>query len=120
MINKVWSLLQPLNAPVAFEIRPKIDSDNRIGISYHFFNEGYNQWGDGRGSEFGGSLQVDVFAHTNYDYSNDVRQVRILLEPAKFRFAGQSDNGEIASDVQYFHKVLIFNYVEREVLRNGI
>ena len=120
MINKVWEVLQPLNIPVSFEIRPEISPQKRVGISYHFFNEGYNQYGDGKGREFGGSLQVDVFAYINFDYSNIVRQVRGLLESAKFRFAGQSDNGEIASDVQYFHKILTFNYVEREVLGNGI
>ena len=74
MINKVWEVLQPLNIPVSFEIRPEISPQSRVGISYHFFNEGYNQYGDGKGREFGGSLQVDVFAYINFDYSSTVRQ----------------------------------------------
>lgn len=116
MINKVFSILQELNIPIKFELRPEIDNSNRVGISYHFFNEGYNQYGDGKGKEFGGSLQVDVFAHIKFDYSQVIRQIRDLLIQNKFRFVDQRDNGEISSDVQYFHKVMIFNYIESEVV----
>lgn len=119
MLNTVYNILSELEVPVLFELRPDINATNRVGISYHFFNEGYNQYGDGVGTEFGGALQVDVFAHINYNYQFIVSQIRTLLEDAGFRFYSQSDNADITSNIQYFHKVMIFNYIEREV-NNGI
>lgn len=116
MIQRVYDILEPLNIPVRHALRPDMGS-NKIGISYHFFNEGYVLYGDGRGEEFGGVLQVDVFA--TVDYTSTVQQIKTLLEENKFRLAdmrSSDDSFDSASNIKYYHKIMIFNYVEREVL----
>lgn len=115
MINTVYNILEPLNIPILYILRPKNDSSNKIVISYHFFNEGYELHGDGKGKEFGGSLQVDVFSLS--DYTSIVNQVKNLLETNKFKLApgGSRDSDDSFNNVQYYHKILVFNYVEEEV-----
>ncbi len=114
MINTVNNLLKPLNIPVRYILRPEINSTNKIGISYHFFNEGYLAYGDGKGEEFGGSLQVDVFS--TVDYSVIVKQVRETLEMNGFKHADSRDTSDsLNSNIQYYQKTMIFNYVERLV-----
>ena len=72
-------------------------------------------YADGKGEEFGGALQVDVFS--TIDYSGTVQQVRELLEAAKFRLADMRDGDDGFEDsMKYYQKILIFNYNEREVL----
>jgi len=112
VIQRVHSILETLNIPILYILRPKIDNSNKIGISYHFFNEGYNLHGDGIGREFGGSLQVDIFSTS--DYSNTVKQVRELLAVNKFRLApgGSGDSDDSFNNMGYYHKILIFNYIE--------
>jgi hypothetical protein len=114
MINTVYNLLKPLNIPVQYMLRPEINSTNKTGISYHFFNEGYLTYGDGKGEEFGGSLQVDVFS--TVDYSGVVKQIINTLEKCGFRFAdGRDTYDSLNSNVQYYQKTMIFNFVERMV-----
>lgn len=114
MINTVYNLLKPLNIPVQYMLRPEINSTNKTGISYHFFSEGYQSYGDGRGTEFGGSLQVDVFS--TVDYSSVVKQVRETLEANGFKHADSRDTSDsLNSNMQYYQKTMIFNYVERMV-----
>lgn len=114
MIQRVYNILKPLNIPIQHILRPNIGS-SKTGISYHFFNEGYELHGDGEGIEEGGSLQIDIFSTS--DYSNIVRQVKNLMIVNKFRLADMRDNDDSFSNVRYYHKVLIFNYSEREVLK---
>lgn len=116
MIQKVADILKPLNVPVQYILRPNISGNSRIGISYHFFNEGYNLYSDGEGKEFGGILQVDIFS--TMDYSDVVKQTIELLQNNGFRLAYSGDNDDSFSNVKYYHKVLRFNYVEKEVLGN--
>ena len=113
MIQRVYEILNPLNIPIQYVLRPDIDS-SKIGISYHFFNESNELYGDGEGIKEGGVLQVDIFS--TIDYSIIVKQVKNLLKANKFRFADGRDNDDSFSNVKYYHKVLIFNYVEEEVL----
>ena len=115
MINTVYNILKPLNIPTKFILRPNIDSSNKVGISYHFFNEGYNLHGDGQGKEPGGSVQIDVFSLV--DYTNIVTQIKDLMKANKFRLApgGARDSDDTFNNVQYYHKILIFNYLESEV-----
>jgi hypothetical protein len=117
MIQKVYDILSGIGVPVQYILRPDI-STAKTGISYHFFNEGYELYADGKGEEFGGVLQVDVFS--TIDYSSTVQQVRELLEAAKFRLADMRDGDDGFEDsMRYYHKILIFNYSKREVLGNG-
>lgn len=115
MISTVYNILQPLNVPIKHILRPDI-SKNKIGISYHFFNEGYLTYGDGKGKDYGGSLQVDIFS--TIDYSGIVKQVINLLETNKFRLTdGRDSFDSLNNNIQYYQKTLVFNYIEREVLQ---
>lgn len=112
MIQRVYNILEPLNIPIQHILRPKIDS-SKIGISYHFFNESYNLYADGEGKEFGGVLQIDIFS--TVDYTSIVKQVKDLMKSNKFRLADSRDSDDSLSNIQYYHKILIFNYSEKEV-----
>lgn len=116
MIQKVYDILKQLNVPIKYILRPDISGSNKIGISYHFFNESYNLYGDGKGKEFGGVLQVDIFS--TVDYTDIVQQVRTLLEQHNFRLADMRDSEDSFEEggLKYYQKILIFNYVESEVL----
>mgnify|MGYP001007730255 CR=1 FL=1 len=120
MIDTVYNILEPLNIPIQFMLRPKIDSTSKIGISYHFFNEGYELHGDGKGQEFGGSVQIDIFSLI--DYADIVKQAINLMESNGFRLApgGVRDSDDSLNSTQYYHKILIFNYSEKEVIKSGI
>lgn len=116
MIQKVYDMLKPIGVPVRYILRPDIATEKN-GISYHFFNEGYELYADGKGKELGGVLQVDVFS--TVDYSGTVQQARALLEENKFRLVDMRDSEDSfdnVSNIKYYQKILIFNYVEREVL----
>lgn len=113
MIIKVYNILKGL-CPVAYITRPEINATNKIGISYHFFNEGNELYGDGEGTQEGGSLQIDIFS--TVDYSNIVNQVKALMKVNKFRLADARDSDDSFNNIQYYQKILIFNYNEREVL----
>lgn len=113
MIQRVYDILKPLNIPIQHILRPDM-SGSKIGISYHFFNEGYELYADGKGTEPGGVLQIDVFS--TKDYTNIVNQAKALLEENKFRLSDMRDSDDSFSSVQYYHKILIFNYSESEVL----
>lgn len=114
MINNVYELLKPLNIPIKWVKRPRFDTSN-IVISYHFFNEGSELYGDGQAIEEGGSLQIDIFSKV--DYSSVVKQVKILLTNAGFLMdTVEHDTEETLDDnTSIYHKVLIFNYIESMV-----
>lgn len=114
MIQKIYDILKPIGVPVQYLQRPDI-STSRTGISYHFFNEGYELYADGKGKELGGALQVDIFS--TVDYSSTVKSVKELLEAARFRLADMRDGNDGFDDsMKYYQKILLFNYNEREVL----
>ena len=115
MIQRVYDILKPLNIPIRYILRPDISGNSKIGISYHFFNEGYELYADGEGIEEGGSLQIDIFS--TVDYTSVVDQIKNLMKANKFRLADMRDNDDSFSNVKYYHKVLIFNYSTREVLK---
>lgn len=115
MIMVVYNALKPLNIPVAFLKRPQFGT-NKMAISYHFFNESNANYGDGKANKQGGALQVDVFSKT--DYISTVNEIKTLLGSANFMFSSGYDDIEKLSDSeQIYHKVLIFNYVESEVIK---
>ena len=118
MIQTVYNILKPLNIPILYILRPDISGSSKVGISYHFFNESPILYGDGEGIEEGGSLQIDVFS--TVDFTSVVKQVKDLMKANKFKFADSWDSDDSLSNVKYYHKVLIFNYSEKEVMTNGI
>lgn len=113
MIQKVFDILSSLNVPVLHIIRPEINGSNSLGISYHFFSQGYELHGDGEGKAFGGSLQIDVFSLD--DYTIIVNQIRDIMKENKFRLSDMRDSDDSIDKVKYYHKILIFNYSEEEV-----
>ena len=114
MIQKVNNILKPLDLPVEYIIRPNIVD---IGISYHFFNESPNLYGDGEDKLEGGSLQIDVFS--TIDFTSVVNQIKALMKAGKFRLADMRDSDDSIGNVQYHHKIMIFNYSVEEVLNSG-
>jgi hypothetical protein len=114
MVEKVKEVLEPLVLPTAWQLRPAFDGKKTV-ISYHFFGESDACFGDGEGNEEIGSLQVDIFSLV--DYRSTVKEVKRLLKLAKFKFAYANDDVEKVSDSKViYHKILIFNYIESEVL----
>ena len=113
MINTVYNILKPLSIPIKYILRPDISGSSKTGISYHFFNESPNLYGDGEGKEEGGVLQIDIFS--TIDFTSIVNQVKDLMKANKFRLADSKDSDDSFSNVQYYHKILIFNYSEKEV-----
>lgn len=99
-------------APTRHINRPDFGASKTV-ISYHFFNEGFGNYGDGLGISEGGSLQVDIFSKV--DYTDIVKQVKKRLINKKFRFAGSYDTDDTVGSTNLYHKVLTFNYSESEV-----
>lgn len=117
MIDTVYNVLKQLNLPVKWQLRPYFDK-SQIVISYHFFNEGDLLHGDGEGIEEGGALQIDIFSKINY--TSTVKEVKKLLKCAGFLFEDAKDDTEqLDENTIIYHKILIFNYIESEVLING-
>lgn len=118
MIQKVYDILKPLKIPIQYVLRPDINGSSKIGISYHFFNEGYTLYSDGEPKNFGGALQIDIFS--TIDYTDAVNQIKDLMQANKFRLApgGSRDSDDSFNNVKYYHKILIFNYTEKEVKAN--
>ena len=113
MIQKVYNILSPLSIPILYILRPEINGTNKVGISYHFFSEGYELHGDGEGNEPGGSIQIDIFSLI--DYTSMVNQVKSIMKENKFRLADMRDSDDSLDNVKYYHKIMIFNYAESEV-----
>lgn len=113
MIDKVYAVLRKFNLPTAYIVRPNFGS-NKVVLSYHFFNNRYSYYGDGEGQDFMGSLQVDIFYKR--DLKDLPRQIITELEKINFRFSYEDEYEDTLSGTRLYHKVLVFNYVESEVI----
>lgn len=108
MIQKVYDLLKPLGLPLKFSNMPEFDTKG-IVISYHFFGQGFDTFGDGQGIVEGGSLQIDLYSKN--DYSMVVEQIKSTLTSAGFCYAdGRDDVEELDANTSIYRKILIFNY----------
>lgn len=115
MINKVHTLLKSIGLPLDHNFRPDIDSNNSMVISYHLFGEGGLQFGDGEITEYGGSLQVDLFAKHRVDFSNAKKQIVEVLTKNGFKLIDINTEGENVDGAgKIDHIIFIFNYKERE------
>ena len=119
MINTVYEILTSIDnpVPVLWNNRPEITVANPTVIAYYFFNEGNLIYGDGEGFEPIGSVQVSVFS--TGDYTNTVTQVKQKMKEAGFRYVDGWDSEDSLPE-KYYQKILIFNYLESEVIRDGI
>lgn len=113
MINRVNEILKETKISVQYVLRPDLEKAD-IAISYHFFNQGFDMYGGGQGKLESGVLQVDVFS--TRDYTKEVKEVKDLLLKNKFRLADMRDSDDEFSKIKYYHKILIFNYLEEEVM----
>ena len=111
MVNKVYNIFKTLGYPTQYQIRPSFDSKGVV-ISYHFFNETHAYYGDGDGKHFVKNLQIDIFHKT--DIKDLDRRIIKLLKEIGFRFNETYESDETLSGVRLYHKVLRFNYLERE------
>lgn len=102
LISLVYDILKPLNVPVLWQLRP----ESLPGITYHFFNEGGELYGDGEEETSGAACQIDIWGKG--DYTNIVEQVKKLMKQNGFLFMDGRDDFE--SEIKVYHKILIFNY----------
>jgi hypothetical protein len=119
MINKVYEILKATNLPLDHNFRPDFDVKG-IVISYHFFNEGGMQFGDGEAIQYGGALQVDLFAKHGIDFTSTKKQVKEILTSNGFKLETintDSDNVDGIGNID--HIIFILNYLESEVIGNG-
>ena len=113
MIDKVYTALKTFKLPVAYIVRPAFGY-NKVVLSYHFFNSRYSHYGDGGGKDFIGSLQIDIFYKR--DLKDLPRQIITELEKINFRFSYEDEYEDTLSGTRLYHKVLVFNYLESEVI----
>ena len=115
MIKKVHNLLKSIGLPLDHNFRPDIDRNNTMVISYHFFGEGGLQFGDGEITEYGGSLQVDLFAKHRVDFSNAKNQIVEVLTKNGFVLLEANTEGENVDGIgKLDHIIFKFNYAEME------
>lgn len=116
MIELVYNILKPLNLPIEWQLRPSFDA-NQIVLSYHFFDESDFEYGDGDSTEDIGSLQIDIFSEV--DYSKTIKKTKKVLKEAGFLYSHANPDTleELDQNTVLYHKVLIFNYIESEVLK---
>ena len=113
MIDKVYMILRKFNLPTAYIVRPNFGSNTAV-LSYHFFNNRYSLYGDGEGKDFIGSLQIDIFYKR--DLKDLPREIIKELEKINFRFSYEDEFEDTLSGTRLYHKVLVFNYLESEVI----
>ena len=102
LIELVSDILTPIGIPVEYELRP----NGFPSISYHFFGEQGELFGDGEIEQEMVSCQIDIWSKG--DYTQIKKQVRSAMKEADFLFV--SADGNYEKDVNIFHGILIFNY----------
>lgn len=113
LVDFVYDVLSPLNMPVLWQLRPNAFP----GLTYHFFNEQGELYGDGKEKTGSVLCQVDVWSKDNYGAIK--KQVKTNMKEAGFLYVSATDTYE--DDVRLYHCVLVFNYYfederdEREV-----
>ncbi|WP_461614371.1 hypothetical protein [Clostridium sp. Marseille-QA1073] len=114
MINTVYEILKPLGIPIEWQTRPKI-GDCGHAVSFHFFGEGGLLYGDGEEEYEGGTCQIDIFSTT--DYTQLAKQIKKLMKERGFVSSGtQPDTIEDLGAMKLYHKILLFDYIESEVM----
>lgn len=104
MIMKVYNILKDLGVPISWNVRPP----GFPSITYFFYNEYGQEFGDGEEIGTNYSLQVDVWSKG--DYSVLVNEVKVKLKENGFQRVSANDFYE--DDIKTYHKALRFNYLE--------
>lgn len=100
----VYNLLKNLGVPVLWNIRPSIFPS----ITYFFYNEYGQEFGDGEEIGTNYSLQIDVWSKG--DYTTLVNQIKEVMESNNFYRVSAYDSYE--DDIKVYHKALRFNYLK--------
>lgn len=115
LINTVYEILKPLGIPIKWQLRPDI-GDHKFVVSFHFFGEGGLLYGDGDEEFEGGTCQIDIFSTT--DYTQLTKQIKSLMKEHGFVPSGvQPDTIEDLGAMKLYHKILLFDYIESEVIQ---
>ena len=104
MINKVFNILKDLGVPVLWNVRPS----TYPSITYFFYDEYGQEFGDGEEIGTNYPLQVDIWSKG--DYSLLVGQVIEKLNENKFYRVSAVDLYE--DNVKIYHKALRFNHLK--------
>lgn len=104
MREKVDGILQSVGVPVLWNVRPSTFPS----ITYFFYNEYGQEFGDGGEIGTNHSLQVDIWSKG--DYSELVKQVKLRLKENGFYRVSANDDYE--KDIKVYHKAIRFNYLE--------
>lgn len=115
MIIKVYDLLKNIKVPLDHNLRPDMNKGTNMVISYHIFNEHGYQFGDGKITKYGGSLQVDLFAKHRIDYRTVKKQILTILTRAGFTLVNIDTTSERVDGIgDLDHVVFVFNYMDKE------
>ena len=101
---KVYNILKKLGVPVLWNVRPK----NFPSITYFFYNEHGQEFGDGEEIGTNYSLQVDIWSKK--DFTELAERAKVVLEENGFYRINANEFYE--DDVKVYHKVLRFTYLE--------
>ena len=112
--NIVYEQLKQLNIPCNYLARPEFKSTDTV-LSYHFFNRRGELYGDGERRQMAQNLQVDIF--TLGDWTETEDKIIKMLEKKRFRFNYSNDDEEVYRNRPLYHRILVFSFVESEVLR---
>lgn len=109
LINFVSDILEPLNIPIAWQIRP----EGTPSISYHFFNERGGLFGNGGMERMSVSCQVDIWSKTGHGTIKE--QAKKLMKMGGFLEPICHDSYDSDEDkVKLYHTVMVFNYHYKE------
>ena len=101
---KVYNILKDLGIPVLWNVRPS----TYPSITYFFYNEYGQEFGDGEEIGTNYSVQVDIWSKG--DYSNLAEQAKSALKQNGFYRVSADDLYE--DDIKVYHKALRFNYLK--------
>lgn len=114
MITKVYEILEGLALPLDYNFRQDFDSTG-MTISYHFFNEGALQFGDGEELLTGGALQIDLFVKHGIDFTHKNKEILKLMKENGFKreeVRTEYENVDGVGNID--HIIFVFNYIEQE------
>jgi len=113
IVEKTAEYLSPLNVPCAYLMRPK----ESLCVSYHFFNEDGELYGDGLPIISGGSLQIDIFGKKTVAVRKLRKQaIDLLTKQNEILFVKTTpDDMSYEDDVKLYHQVVVFYFYYEEV-----
>ena len=107
IINHIADCLSELNVPVLWNLRP----NTFPSITFTVFLSQPEYYGDGKVKGIRHYIQVDVWSKN--DYTGLVNSVNTALR--QYEFIKQSEGDSFEPEVNVYHKIMKFNYMEGEL-----